>query len=56
MPGTLNHMPGHIYVLCRQYEQAKVASEKAIRANDLYLNYTDEPTYYHSSAAATICI
>jgi len=44
--GHLNHMPGHIYVLCGKYEQAKIASEKAIRANDLYLGYTDEPTYY----------
>jgi tetratricopeptide (TPR) repeat protein len=44
--GHMNHMPAHIYVLCGQYEQAKLASEKAIRANDLYLAYTDEPTYY----------
>ena len=44
--GHLNHMPGHIYVLCGKYEQAKFASQKAIRANDLYLGYTDEPTYY----------
>jgi len=44
--GHLNHMPGHIYVLCGKYEQAKFASEKAIRANDLYLGYTDKPIYY----------
>lgn len=44
--GHMNHMPGHIYVLCGEYEQAKLASERAIRANDLYLSYTDEPTYY----------
>jgi len=44
--GHMNHMPGHIYVLCGEYEQAKLASERAIRANDLYLGYTDEPTYY----------
>ncbi len=44
--GHMNHMPGHIYVLCGEYEQAKLASEKAIRANDLYLNYTDAATYY----------
>jgi tetratricopeptide (TPR) repeat protein len=44
--GHMNHMPAHIYVLCGQYEQAKLASEKAIRANDLYLAYTDEPTFY----------
>jgi tetratricopeptide (TPR) repeat protein len=44
--GHMNHMPAHIYVLCGQYEQAKLASERAIRANDLFLGYTDEPTYY----------
>ena len=33
--GHLNHMPGHIYVLCGDYERARVASLKAIRANDL---------------------
>ncbi|TPM36513.1 tetratricopeptide repeat protein [Mesorhizobium sp. B2-3-5] len=44
--GHMNHMPGHIYVLCGEYEKAKFASEKAVRANDLYLAYADEPTYY----------
>lgn len=44
--GHMNHMPGHIYVLCGEYEKAKRASEKAVRANDLYLAYADEPTYY----------
>ncbi|MGX5831290.1 hypothetical protein [Mesorhizobium sp. 43Arga] len=44
--GHMNHMPGHIYVLCGDYEKAKTASEKAVRANDLYLAYADEPTYY----------
>ncbi|WP_095085819.1 hypothetical protein [Mesorhizobium sophorae] len=44
--GHMNHMPGHIYVLCGAYEKAKLASEKAVRANDLYLAYADEPTYY----------
>jgi len=44
--GHMNHMPAHIHVLCGEYERAKRASEKAIRANDLYLAYTDEPTYY----------
>lgn len=44
--GHMNHMPGHIYVLCGDYEKAKRASEKAVRANDLYLAYADEPTYY----------
>jgi tetratricopeptide (TPR) repeat protein len=44
--GHMNHMPGHIYVLCGEYEKAKLASEKAVRANDLYLAYADAPTYY----------
>ena len=44
--GHMNHMPGHIYVLCGEYEKAKLASEKAVRANDLYLAYADETTYY----------
>ncbi|UVK37449.1 tetratricopeptide repeat protein [Mesorhizobium sp. AR10] len=44
--GHMNHMPGHIYVLCGEYEKAKLASEKAVRANDLYLAYSDETTYY----------
>ncbi|PTE12496.1 hypothetical protein [Mesorhizobium helmanticense] len=44
--GHMNHMPGHIYVLCGEYEKAKLTSEKAVRANDLYLAYADQPTYY----------
>lgn len=44
--GHMNHMPAHIYVLCGEYEKAKFASEKAVRANDLYLAYAGEPTYY----------
>jgi tetratricopeptide (TPR) repeat protein len=44
--GHMNHMPGHIYVLCGEYDKARLASEKAVRANDLYLAYADEPTYY----------
>ncbi len=44
--GHMNHMPGHIHVLCGDYEKAKLASEKAVRANDLYLAYAGETTYY----------
>jgi tetratricopeptide (TPR) repeat protein len=44
--GHMNHMPGHIYVLCGEYEKARIASEKAVRANDKYLAYADDPTYY----------
>ena len=44
--GHMNHMPAHIYVLCGEYEKAKIASVKAVRANDLYLASRDEPSYY----------
>lgn len=46
--GHMNHMPGHILVLCGEYEKAKLASERAVRANDKYLAYADrdEPSYY----------
>jgi tetratricopeptide (TPR) repeat protein len=44
--GHMNHMPGHIYVLCGQYERAKAASEVAIRANDKFLNYAGPFTFY----------
>jgi tetratricopeptide (TPR) repeat protein len=44
--GHMNHMPAHIYVLCGEYEKAKIASGKAVRANDRYLARTDAPTYY----------
>lgn len=35
----LNHMPGHIYVLCGEYEQCRLASQRAIAADDRYVNY-----------------
>jgi tetratricopeptide (TPR) repeat protein len=44
--GHMNHMPGHIYVLCGQYGRAKVVSELAIRANDKFLNYAGPLTFY----------
>ena len=44
--GHMNHMPSHIYVLCGEYEKARIASEKADRANDLYRAYAEETTYY----------
>jgi tetratricopeptide (TPR) repeat protein len=37
-------MPAHIYVLCGMYEEAKSASEKAVRADDLYLAQMDTDT------------
>lgn len=44
--GHMNHMPGHTYLLCGDYEKAKVASEKAIRADDLYVDYAGPFNFY----------
>ncbi|MGI9371382.1 MAG: tetratricopeptide repeat protein [Hyphomicrobiales bacterium] len=44
--GHMNHMPGHIYVLCGEYEKAKLCSEKAIRADDMYLEYAGPYQFY----------
>jgi tetratricopeptide (TPR) repeat protein len=44
--GHLNHMPGHTYALCGEYEKAKVASEKAIRADNMYVDYAGPFNFY----------
>jgi tetratricopeptide (TPR) repeat protein len=44
--GHMNHMPGHVYVLCGDYERARLTSEKAIAANDKYLEYAGPLNYY----------
>lgn len=44
--GHLNHMPGHTYVLCGEYEKAKIASEKAIRADNMYVDYAGPFNFY----------
>lgn len=44
--GHMNHMPGHTYVLCGEYEKAKHASEKAIRADNLYVEYAGAFNFY----------
>src|SRR5262249_21974341 len=44
--GHLNHMPGHIYVLCGDYERGRLTSLKAMRANDRFLQYAGPPTFY----------
>ena len=44
--GHLNHMPGHTYVLCGAYEKAKMASEKAIRADNKYVDYAGPFNFY----------
>jgi tetratricopeptide (TPR) repeat protein len=49
--GHMNHMPGHVYVLCGEYQKAKVASTKAIAANDLYLAYAGAFTPYTNACA-----
>ncbi len=47
----MNHMPGHVHVLCGQYEQARMASLKAIAANDKYLAYAGALTPYTTACA-----
>ena len=44
--GHMNHMPGHTYVLCGEYEKAKIASEKAIRADNIYVDYAGPFNFY----------
>lgn len=44
--GHIHHMPGHIYVLCGEYEKAKIASEAAIQVNRKYLSYAGPYNYY----------
>jgi tetratricopeptide (TPR) repeat protein len=44
--GHMNHMPGHIYVLCGDYEKARIASEKAIRADDMYAAFAGSFNFY----------
>ena len=49
--GHMNHMPGHVYVLCGQYRKAQIASEQAIAANDKYLAYAGALTPYTTGCA-----
>ena len=49
--GHLNHMPGHIYVLCGDYASAKRASEKAIKADDIYVEYAGAYNFYTTARA-----
>ena len=44
--GHMNHMPGHTYVLCGEYEKAKLASEKAIIADNMYVDYAGAFNFY----------
>jgi tetratricopeptide (TPR) repeat protein len=49
--GHMNHMPGHVYALCGEYQKATVASSKAIAANDIYLAYAGTLTPYTTACA-----
>jgi tetratricopeptide (TPR) repeat protein len=49
--GHMNHMPGHVHVLCGEYEKARIASIKAIAANDRYLAYAGALTPYTTACA-----
>lgn len=49
--GHMNHMPGHTYVLCGDYEKAKLASEKAIRADNMFLDYAGPFNFYTTARA-----
>jgi tetratricopeptide (TPR) repeat protein len=49
--GHMNHMPAHIHVLCGAYEKARVASVRAIAANDRYLDYAGTLTPYTTACA-----
>src|ERR1700726_2473469 len=49
--GHMNHMPGHVYVLCGEYQKAKIASTRAIAANDIYLAYAGALTPYTTACA-----
>ncbi|TGJ66015.1 hypothetical protein EYR41_009944 [Orbilia oligospora] len=44
--GHMNHMPGHIYLLCGEYEKAKLASEAAIKADDIYSQWAGSVNFY----------
>jgi tetratricopeptide (TPR) repeat protein len=49
--GHMNHVPGHVYMLCGNYQKAKSASEKAIVADDMYLSYAGSLTFYTIACA-----
>jgi tetratricopeptide (TPR) repeat protein len=49
--GHMNHMPGHVYMLCGDYRSAKAASERAIVADDMYLAYAGPLTFYTIACA-----
>lgn len=44
--GRMNHMRGHTFVLCGEYEKVKIASEKATHADDMYVDYVGAFNFY----------
>jgi tetratricopeptide (TPR) repeat protein len=48
--GHMNHMPAHIYVLCGEYEKARIVSDKAIAADDAYAAYAADPVNFYVTA------
>ncbi|WP_370461359.1 tetratricopeptide repeat protein [Reyranella sp. CPCC 100927] len=44
--GHLNHMPAHIYAQCGDYEKARIVSEHAVRADDMYADYAGSHNFY----------
>jgi tetratricopeptide (TPR) repeat protein len=49
--GHMNHMPGHVYMLCGEYQKAVIASERATKSNDIYLDYAGPLTPYTTGCA-----
>ena len=44
--GHMNHIPGHVYALCGEYDKARIVCEKAIRADIKYLDYAGPYNFY----------
>lgn len=44
--GHMEHMPAHIYVLCGDYAQSVSQSERAVAADDKYLEYAGDQNFY----------
>ena len=47
--GHLQHMPAHIYVICGRYHDAIAVSEKAIAADDKFLEIVGYDNFYTTS-------
>ncbi len=44
--GHMNHMPGHTYVLCGEYDKARIVSEISIASDEKYLAYAGPYNFY----------